>query len=89
MYETFGIASRTEPCFTKIPFLVAIVVPLIMAVGVAKAMAQGHDITKIEIKNCNENATGLEPSHEMIPLDVRINQVKKRRVARVNTQGTK
>ena len=41
--------SKVSPPFISIPFLAALPIPTITAVGVAKPIAQGHEMTKTAI----------------------------------------
>jgi hypothetical protein len=50
------IFSSTSPPLIKIPYLAAIPVPTITAVGVASPRAQGHAITKVEMPNWKANS---------------------------------
>jgi hypothetical protein len=53
------IFSSMSPPFIRIPYLAAMPVPTITAVGVARPRAQGHAITKVEMPNWKANSNAV------------------------------
>jgi len=55
MVVTLLIFSKTSPPLMRIPYLAAIPVPTMTAVGVASPSAQGHAITRTDIPKLKAN----------------------------------
>ena len=53
-----AIFSRVLPPLIKIPFFAALPIPTIIAVGVARPIAHGHEITRtaIDLRNASIKA---------------------------------